>query len=121
MKIIKLGLGEGKTTALLQIMLEPGNEDVVFITPTFAQMRVAQQMMREMKGVRTLNPKDANRFRTLQNLLGEGWHYPSDQRYVIDNLEGVIGGLVGGDVIAVSGTDERDKKAYFDNLNRKTR
>lgn len=112
MKIINREMGGGKTTALVEIMLRPGNEDVIYVAPTYAQAKLAMRIAREKLKGRTLPPDLSRRFVSASALNGPGWRSPQEYRYVIDEFDGVIRGLVGGEVIAVAGTDEDYKIAY---------
>lgn len=107
MKIISKGLGEGKTYDLVKLMLEPGNEDVVFVAPTRAQA----QALGKRTAVETFGqgdtPELSQRFISAAELPNRKGR---KERYVIDEIDGVIGGLMGGEVIAIAGTDE-DVKA----------
>lgn len=110
MKIISKGLGEGKTYDLVKLMLEPGNEDVVFVAPTRAQA----QDIGKRTAVITFGQRDTPELRSrfisaaeLPNRKGR------KERYVIDEIDGVIGGLIGGEVIAIAGTDEDVKADYL--------
>jgi len=101
MKIINREMGGGKTHALVELMLEPGNEDVIFVAPTYSQ---AQEI-----GYRTALSQGYNgkrdRFVAVGAILGK----PNDfrgKRFVIDEGAGVIGALIGGKVLAIAGTDE---------------
>lgn len=100
MKIINREMGGGKTTALVQIMMRPGNEDVIYVAPTLSQAhRIAYPYARQ------IDPNvDLNRFVSVAGLLE--FDPESRPRFVIDELEGLLGSLAGGEVLAVAGTDE---------------
>lgn len=112
MKILNMPLGSGKTTALVKMMLEPGNEDVVFVAPTKSQA----EAIGYRTATTTLGQPESKELRSrfisaaeLPNRKGR------KERYVIDEIDGVIGGLIGGEVVAIAGTDEDEKKAYREN------
>lgn len=99
MKIINREMGGGKSRALVELMLEPGNEDVVYVAPTVAQaQRIGYEYARQLDpGV------DRKRFiaaSALGSLKGR------NVRVVIDEVGGVLSGLVGASVLAIAGTDE---------------
>lgn len=48
MKVIDLPQGAGKTTQLVEYMLQPGNEDVIYIAPTVRQAEAARHMAARM-------------------------------------------------------------------------
>jgi hypothetical protein len=47
-KVIDLPQGAGKTTQLIEYMLQPGNEDVIYIAPTLRQADNARRMAAHM-------------------------------------------------------------------------
>lgn len=103
MRIINREHGGGKTTELVRIMLLPGNEDVVFVAPTAAQAeRLGYETAVQVFGAKR-SKELASRFISASALPNRK---DRNERYVIDELEGVISSLVGGEVIAVAGTDE---------------
>lgn len=100
MKIISLDPGQGKTTALVKIMLEPGNEDVVYVAPTRKQAESAHRIAQELH-----DPGTAYGLRNRFISASEMKNLPSQGRYVIDEIDGVIRNLVRGEVLAIAGTD----------------
>lgn len=111
MRIFNRPMGAGKTTELVKLMLEPGNEDVYFVAPTRAQAeighRIAQGILSEAleavgdRFAGTDRGKLAARFLSSSALEKQ----PKGTRYVIDEIDGVIGSLIGGPVLAIAGTD----------------
>ena len=109
MKIINREMGGGKTTALVEMMLRPGNEDVVFVAPTRAQavnigLRTAVKVFGQEE-----TPKLRDRFISVSELLGRR---DRKERYVLDEIEGCLQYLVEAPVVAIAGTDEDYKIAY---------
>ena len=116
MKIVNREIGGGKTTALVEIMLRPGNEDVIFVAPAESQAMNAYYHI--ALGVFHEKPSRALRDRFISAAgLRARKKQKQRGRYVIDELEGVIGFLVKGTVLAVSGTDEDYKFAHRTRLN----
>lgn len=111
MKIISKGLGEGKTTDLVRIMLQPGNEDVVFVAPTWAQAeRIGYRTAISFFGA-TPGKELQGRFisaSALENHVRTGKH-----RYVFDEVDGVLQALLRAPVIAIAGTDEDVRHEYL--------
>lgn len=96
MRIIAIGKGEGKTTALVEYMLQPGNEDVVYVAPTQAQCGSAIRIARH------LLPRDAHispkRFLSAQGVLFGERARGARVRCVVDELDAVLHVLLGGEV-----------------------
>lgn len=103
MKIINREMGGGKTYALVELMLAPGNEDVIYVAPTITQaqniaFRYAQGLQKNADPGRFIG---AVEFRTRINSRRSDYN-----RYVIDELEGVLRMITGARILAVAGTDE---------------
>lgn len=95
MRIIAIGHGEGKTTALVEYMLHPGNEDVTYIAPTRAQCEEAMRIARSLAGPDAhISP---SRFVSANSLRGFGSH-GRRQRFVVDELDAVLWTFLGGEV-----------------------
>lgn len=108
MKIINREHGGGKTTALVWIMFEPGNEDVVFVAPTKAQANIGYQT-----AVTSLGKKGGAELRDRFISVSEFQSRKGrNERYVFDEIEEVIRYLIGAPVVAIAGTDEGYKIAY---------
>lgn len=104
MKIINREMGGGKTYALVEMMLEPGNEDVIFVAPTYSQAQsIAYPYAAQIVGESSKALRD--RFISVAHLLSDRKKYEG-RRFVIDEVNGVLGVLTGGHVLAVAGTDE---------------
>lgn len=113
MRIINRPKGSGKTYELVKMMMmEPGNEDIVYVAPTYVQAeRIAKRLAIQEFGAKP-SPELSMRFTNAGAVNQPGRHYPPDQRFVIDELDGVIGGIIGGNVVAVAGTDEKHKEIW---------
>lgn len=99
MKIIELPRGRGKTTELVILMMEPGNEDVVYVAPTMQQAQSARKIA-EAHGM----PRPTlHRFISANGLSDL---HNTGTRYVVDELDGVLGYLLGGTPVAVAGTSK---------------
>ena len=96
MDIIQWPTGAGKTSELLAYMLCPENADVHYIAPT---MKMAVEAGREFE---KFGGDATGRFHGATYLHKRG--LPSAARYVIDELEGVLGGLVWGKIEIVTST-----------------
>lgn len=98
MKIINREMGGGKTHALVEIMLRPGNEDVIYVAPTRDQAyRIAYEY------AKTIRPGiTRSRFITAADIE----HNRLGHRYVFDEVHAVLSTLVGTEVVAIAGTDE---------------
>jgi hypothetical protein len=101
MKVFNLDRGEGKTTALIKIMLEPGNEDVIYVAPTHAQANYAFTLAQRLAGADTLNVPGRARF-----IAARQMDLHSGRRYVVDEADAVV------PFVAIALTDE-DKKAAW--------
>jgi hypothetical protein len=101
MKIYSLPRQGGKTSALVDLMLEPGNEDIIYIAPTMAQADNARRMAQE----RGATPERAKRGR-FQKLPDRPIRGRSNVRYVVDELDGILSYLLGGIPVAVAVTGE---------------
>lgn len=98
MKIINREMGGGKTHALVEIMLAPGNEDVLYVAPTRDQAyRIAYEY------AKNLSPNvQRGRFITAADIE----HNRVGARYVIDEIDTVLNLFIGTEVVAIAGTDE---------------
>lgn len=105
MRILNWELGRGKTTELVRIMLEPGNEDVIFVAPSMAQAEKLGYGTAVGRFGQDESPELKARFISVGQV-----HLHKGARFVIDEIGGVIGSLIGGEVLALSGTDENVKK-----------
>lgn len=110
LRIIERPKGGGKTAALIEIMLAPGNEDVVYIAPTAAQAAEAYRRacwLQMERGQRALI--NSNRFISASrfDFQHQAMHHTSaPMRVVIDEVGGALSGLLPGlSVVAVAGTD----------------
>lgn len=110
MKIINREMGGGKTYALVELMLEPGNEDVIYVAPTVSQAQgIAFPYAAQITGQATKELRD--RFISvaqIDNLRGRV------VRFVFDEVDGILGYLAGAPVIAIAGTDEDLKRGQLD-------
>lgn len=98
MKIINREMHSGKTHALIEIMLAPGNSDVYYVAPTYKQADHAAKV------AKSISPRvDRNRFVSVAAL--NAFRQPTP-RFVLDEVEGVLNTLLQGKVLAVAGTDE---------------
>lgn len=104
MKIFNRELGGGKTTALLELMDRPENSSVIYVAPTRQQADMARSMFETMTGKKS-DPARFVKVSQVNSLLDPESHYPP-LRFVIDEVEGVLNSLIGGQVLAVAGTDE---------------
>lgn len=118
LRIIEMKPGEGKTTTLVKIMLEPGNEDVLYVAPTNSQARIGYLTALELLG----KPFDRDEGRGAKITEPELWkrfmsyethaHRTDQPRVVVDELDGVIGRALNATVLAVSGTDSVNKAKW---------
>ena len=111
MRIIEKDLHGGKTTELVKFMLEPGNEDVIYIAPTLHQaQRIALAIAVDVLEDRgdEVPVTIGSRFRSL-SVLKDGYTLPPNTRVVIDEIDGVLSGVLGVQVLAIAGTDSRKK------------
>lgn len=100
MEIIDLPQGEGKTAALVDLMLEPGNEDVVYVAPTYAQADYARKLaVAKFGGVEPLGFR--LRFTSASGVLS---YSGPRRRYVVDELDTTLSVLLGGGVVAMACT-----------------
>lgn len=89
MKVINKSRGKGKTTELVEYMNEPGNEDVVYIAPTFDQAHNAQLRFSQVSGVHGFDvPR--NRFKSVKGLKD----LPEGTRIVVDEADGALSALL---------------------------
>jgi len=109
MKIIATEPGGGKTTALIDIMLKPGNEDVVYVAPTFKQDDVAHRAAMHRAAERGLEAPSRSRFIRADQLLARP---RARERYVLDEVDGILHSLLGSAPVAIAGTDEDVKAAW---------
>ena len=107
MRSIELAPGQGKTTALIEYMLEDGNGDVVLVAPTINQARNAEAMFLAAGGTKE---QAKRRFISAGNLLSPDQCYRG-ARVVRDEGDAVIGALTGAYVerIAFTGDDVREE------------
>lgn len=111
MKIINREMGGGKTTALLELMAGPDGHDIVYVAPSMAQARRAKEMFDKYYG-----GNSDRRFISVGQLGGiRGSSYPTP-RFVIDEADGVLGHLLGGQVVGIAGTDEDLKRGQINRL-----
>lgn len=85
MKVFNLSPGEGKTTALVKLMLEPGNEHLIYVAPTRAQADNARRLASQLAGSNALNIPGPARFISAAQM-----DLRSGDRYVVDELDGVL-------------------------------
>lgn len=102
MRILNWEHGRGKTTELVRMMMQPGNEDVVYVAPTFAQADYALAVATDMCG----GVRPAGLHLRFTSVLALGQRQGFRGRYVIDEFDGV---LLGAEVLAVAGTCETQK------------
>lgn len=108
-KIINREMSSGKTTTLVRMMFEPGNEDVVYVAPTIAQAKkIALRVAVDLLGY-SETPELSNRFIGVSELHRRGG---LTERYVVDEVDEVLRILLGCDIVAIAGTDEDHKIAY---------
>lgn len=86
---IELPPGQGKTTALIEYMLEDGNGDVVLVAPTVGQARHAETMFLEAGGTKE---QAKRRFIAAGALLAPGHAYRG-ARIILDEADAVIGAI----------------------------
>lgn len=101
MKIINREMGGGKTRSLVEFMLASGNEDVVYVAPTISQ--AVHVAYRYAKVLDPLVPQ--RRFISASSLAAYAEKHPGS-RFVLDEVDGILGSLVNGTVLAIAGTDE---------------
>lgn len=98
MKIIDRPHGGGKTTELVKFMLEPGNDDVIYIAPTNMQAQNARRIAEQLSG----RPLPQSRFR--RPLDGGG--FPSGPyRFVVDEADSFFDRRVVA--VALTGDDNK--------------
>jgi hypothetical protein len=128
-KVIDLPQGAGKTTRLVEYMLEPGNEDVIYIAPTVRQAEVARRMAARMILDRasaslgfdmsviapTVSPvgKLGRRFMGADQVASRPRRF-TKARVVIDELPGVVTQLISSfissarvEMVALTGDEKR--------------
>lgn len=106
MKVYDLPRFEGKTTALVKLMLGRENEDVIYVAPTNSQCEAAWRIARELCED---NPPLRTRFQTPGTVAYAIRTNDRRWRYVFDEFDGVAEFLLGGPVLAIALTSE-DKK-----------
>ena len=95
MKVIAKKRGWGKTTALVEMMLE--NDDLLFVAPTSKQAEVGY------KYAARVNPDiDRNRFKKVGS-----WLENNDKPFVIDEFAGVPFEILSDLTVAVSFTKRK--------------
>ena len=111
MRIIEKDRHGGKTTELVEFMLEPGNEDVFYIAPTNVQAQgVALPIARSILQERGEDIPAGLSSRFLSaSALTQGPHLAPMTRVVIDEIDGVLSGVLRLQVLAIAGTDARKK------------
>lgn len=110
MKIIATEVGGGKTTALVDIMLEPGNEDVVYVAPTFSQSDHAHRVAKQRAADAGRPTPSRTRFIRADQILARA---TTGDRFVLDEVDGILHFLLGGAPVAIAGTDEDVKAAQI--------
>lgn len=108
MKIINREMGGGKTVSLVELMLYPGNEDVIYVAPT---VRQAHQLA-FLEALKRDPHVSRDRFISAGSLEYVRGRYP-EARFVIDEIDGVLEYLVQGKVLAIAGTDEDLKRGQI--------
>lgn len=98
----------GKTFHVAKYMTEPGNGDVVCITPTNAQADIVFQIARKFDPTVI-----RSRFITLASFQSQ--HRPQ-ARVVIDEADGVISQAVGAEVELIALTEAGVRRNYWDDL-----
>lgn len=121
MRIFNRPMGTGKTTELVKIMLEPGNGDVYYVAPSRAQAQNAYNIAKEL--IVSAAKNDPNVTISYSNL---GYRFlsvsafenspPEKERYVIDEIDGVISHFFNGHVLAIAGTDGKMKADQMNEL-----
>jgi hypothetical protein len=113
----------GKTTELVELMLEPGNEDVIYVAPTIAQAdnasriaaRILLQRISDLLGydltalagrMETRGPKLRRRFLAAHQVVNRP-RLAAGSRFVVDETDGVLGGLLGGTILAAALTSDK--------------
>jgi hypothetical protein len=125
MKIIDIPQGAGKTTQLVEYMLQPGNEDVIYIAPTLRQAdnarRMAAHMVLDKASVSlgfdmspvasTVSPagKLGRRFMGASQVARHSRQL-LDARVVIDELPDVLYVLLGGSRVDVATLTSDEKR-----------
>lgn len=105
MQVIDLPHGFGKTTTLVKLMLEPGNEDVIYVAPTLEQAQRGALEMALHSADWTDYERRALRKRFISvGMLIENRADYARNRFVIDELEAVLEKLLRGEVLAVAAT-----------------
>jgi hypothetical protein len=125
MKVIDLPQGAGKTTQLVESMLQPGNEDVIYIAPTIAQADHARRMAASMIldrasallgfDMSVIVPTVSRAGKLGRRFMGASQlaNHPRqliDARVVIDELPGVLYVLAGCarvETVALTSNEER--------------
>jgi len=109
MRIFNRPMGTGKTTELVKLMLEPGNGDVYFVAPSRAQAEIGYRIAKEMiVASAKSDPEVTISYKNLGHRFISASaldKLEAGTRYVIDEIDGVIGALIGGPVLAIAGTD----------------
>ena len=105
MRILNWEHGRGKTTELVRMMMQPGNEDVVYVAPTFAQADYALAVATDLCG----GVRPAGLQLRFTSVFALGQRHGFRERYVIDEFDGVLRSLLGAEVLAVAGTCETQK------------
>ena len=102
MKIINREPGGGKTRALLEMVI--GDASIIYVAPTRAQ---AEHAYREARSMTPMISR--GRFISIHQVPTYRGVNPAYQ-FVLDEVEGILGGLIGGTVIAIAGSDEDLKR-----------
>ena len=98
MRILQMPMGSGKTYQLVWLMMQPGNEDIIYVAPTKAQADCAHQIARSLPGP---NPT-RDRFVSVSQLPIRD----KKARHVVDELVGVLSYLIGGEVLEATHTPD---------------
>lgn len=100
--VIELPRAGGKTYDLVQEMLRPGNEDMIYVAPTREQaVRVGLRTAVAVFGAED-TPKLRHRFLASRDLPGAV--RGRNARLVVDELDGVLEVLLGAPVVSAAHT-----------------
>lgn len=115
MKVFNLSPGQGKTTALLKIMLEPGNEDVYYVAPMHTQADAAHERVTHIAGPDALNVPGRGRFLSASQLRDFKKPKGIKPRFVIDEADGVLGIATPGPILAIALSDDEVRREFRQN------
>lgn len=110
MRIFEMEQGGGKTTTLVKLMFEPGNEDVVYVAPSRRQANNAMEIARSL-GHAPLHRRFIS-MREFDDLL---IFERKALRVILDEAEWIIRSSLGvGAVVAIAGTDGKRRQEQIE-------